>query len=195
MLLMAAVPASELITIEFDGVVTAVTDPNGDLQNNVGVGDPVVGLFTYDETVPDEHPQPGVGRYRFLGSQSMGVVTAGRLLFTSNTASTNITIKVTNDKKTSVVKDQYEFKSTSNRDVLPGVGVLDINILLVDETATALSSDALANQRPDEVTWLPTRTLVLTGVDGWTVQAEIELIAPSDSIDQRREAKKDFQQQ
>jgi hypothetical protein len=195
MLLMAAAPAAELITVEFNGVVTVVTDPNGDLQNNVGIGDPVVGLFTYDETIPDEHTKPDVGRYRFQGSQAMCVVTAGGLLFASDTTSTNITIKVTNDKKTNVLKDQYEFKSTSNHDALPGVGVLGINILLVDETAIALSSDALANQRPDEVTWFPTRTLVLTGVDGWIIEAEIELIDPSDSIDQRREAKKDFQQQ
>ena len=194
MLQMAAAPASELITIDFGGVVTAVTDPNGDLQNNVGIGAPVVGFFTYDQTVPDEHAKPGIGRYRFVGSQSMGVVTAGRLLFASDTASTNITIKVTNDKKTNVLKDQYEFKSTSNRDALPGVGVLSINILLVDETATALSSDALANQRPDEVTWFPTRTLVLTGVDGWTVEAKIEFIAPSDPMDQRAGTKENFQQ-
>ena len=195
MLLTAASPADNLITVEFDGLVTAVTDPNGDLQNNVGLGDPVVGHFTYDETVPDEHAKPGVGRYRFVATQSMGVVTTSGLLFASDTTSTNITIKVTNDKKTNVLKDQYEFKSTSNRDVLPGVGVLAINILLVDDTATALSSDALADQRPDEVTWSPTRTLVLTGVDGWTVEAEIELIASSDSMDQRRQTKKDFQQQ
>jgi hypothetical protein len=48
MLLMAAAPAAGLITVEFNGVVTAVTDPNGDLQDNVGIGDSVVGLFTYD---------------------------------------------------------------------------------------------------------------------------------------------------
>jgi len=194
MLLMAAAPAYELTTIGFDGVVTVVTDPNGDLQNNVRVGDPVVGLFAYDETVPDQHPNPGVGRYRFTGSQSTVDVTAGRLSFANDQASTNMTIKVTNDKKTNILKDQYELKSTSNRDALPGVGVLGIDILLVDETATALSSDALAGQRPDEATWFPTRTLVLTGVDGWTVEAEIELPARSDQTDQRRGAKREFQQ-
>jgi hypothetical protein len=183
---MAPAQGSELITVEFDGTVTVVTDPNGYLDDRVGVGDAVFGLFIYDETAPDEHPQPGVGRYRFRESQFMVAVTAGRLLFASDLTSVDITIKLTNDKKTSVVKDQYEVKSTSNCNVLPGVGVANIDILLVDETATALASDSLAGQCPDAVAWLPTRTLTVTGLDGWIVEAQIDLVTPSDATRRKR---------
>lgn len=190
--LMAVAVGPGLISVEFDGTVTAVTDPGGYLQGNVGAGDAVTGLFVYDETAPDEHAKPDVGRYRFSEPSCTVVVYAGLLVFASDPASTNITIKLTNDKKTNVLKDQFEVQSASNLDVLPAVGVSGINILLVDETATALSSDALAGQRPDAVEWLPTRTLVVNGVDGWTVETEINLIIPSSSTTKRKEAKTDF---
>ncbi len=189
---MAPAPASELTTIEFNGTVTAVTDPDIYLTGEIGVGDALFGQFVYDETAPDEHPKPDVGRYRFRQSQYMVAVNAGRLFFASDPTTVDITIKLLDDKKTSVLKDQYEVKSTSNRDALPGVGVVSINLLLEDETATALSGDALANQRPDAATWLPTRRLTITGVDGWTVEANIDLIASSEPADQRRTAKEEI---
>jgi hypothetical protein len=194
-LLMALAPAAELITVEFDGTVTVVTDPTGYLNGNVSVGDPVIGLFVYDETVSDEHAKPDVGRYRFSDPSCIVTVNAGLLLFASNSASVDMTIRLTNNKKTNVLKDQFEVKSTSNHDALPGVGVAGINILLVDETATALWSDALADQRPDAVTWLPTRTLVVAGVDGWTVETKIKFITPSDSTFGRRRAREEIRQQ
>ena len=190
----ALAPASDMITVEFDGTVKTVTDPTGYLEGNVGVGDPVIGLFVYDETSSDEHPKSDVGRYRFSESSCLVTVNAGPLEFTSDPASVDMTIKLTNDKKTKFLKDQFEVKSVSNRDVLPAVGVADINILLVDETATALSSDALVDQRPDAVTWNPTRTLVIVGVDGWTVEAEIEFTTQADPITMRRRTRDNFQQ-
>ena len=189
---MSPAPASDLNTIEFNGTVTAVTDPDSYLTGEISVGDALFGQFVYDETAPDEHPKPDIGRYRFRESPCMVAVNAGQLLFASDPASVNITIKLLDDKKTSVLKDQYEVKSTSNRDALPGVGVVSIDILLEDETATALSGDALANQRPDAATWLPTRRLTITGIDGWTVEANIDLINPSDPTGQRRTAKKEI---
>jgi hypothetical protein len=179
MLLTGSAPAFELITVEIDGNVMAVTDPSGYLQQKIGVGDPIAGVFVYDETVSDLHPQPDVGRYRFQDSQYMVRFKTGRLSFASDPANVDITIKLTNDKKTNVLKDQYEVKSTGNRDVLPAVGVATIDIVLVDESATALSSDALANQNPYAATWLTTRTLTIAGADGWTVEAQIDLVASS----------------
>lgn len=190
--LTAVAAAPDFITIEFDGTVTAVTDPGGYLQGNVGAGDPLAGYFVYDETVPDDFAKPDVGRYRLTDPFCMVMVEAGLLVFASNSASTNITIKLTNDKKTNVVKDQFEVQSVSNLDALPAVGVAGISVLLVDETAAALSSDALAGQRPDAVAWLPTRTLVVNGVDGWTVEAEISFIASANPTSTRREARTDF---
>ena len=52
-------PAIELITVELAGNVTAVTDPSGYLQQKIGVGDPVVGLFVYDETATDTRLDAG----------------------------------------------------------------------------------------------------------------------------------------
>jgi len=191
-LLLAPAPASDLVTIELNGTVTVVTDPGSYLNGEISVGDPLFGHFVYDETAPDEHHRPDVGRYRFDESQCTVVVSAGVLFFATDPASVDITINLLDNKKTNVLKDQYEVKSTSNRDALPGVGVVSIVILLVDETATALAGDALAGQRPDAVTWLPTRRLTITGVDGWTVEANIDLNASSDPTGQRRSAKEEF---
>jgi hypothetical protein len=191
---MSPAPASDLITIEFNGTVTAVTDPSSYLTGEISVGDPLFGQFVYDETAPDEHPKPDVGRYRFRESPCMVTVNAGRLFFASDPATVDMTIKLADNKNKKTPKDQYEVKSTSNRDALPGVGVASIEISLEDETATALSSDALAGQRPDAATWLPTRRLTITGIDGWTVEANIDLIDSSDPTGQRRAAKDHFHQ-
>jgi hypothetical protein len=168
-------PVPDMVIVEFEGTVTAVGDPAGDLEGRIGAGDPVSGLLVYDETVADLHQLADLGRYRFQGPQYGVAVGTGGLSFASHPNNTDITFRLTNDKKTSVVKDQFEVKSVGNREVLPGVGVAAIDILLVDETATALSSDALAGQRPDARAWEPTRTLTVTGVDGWTVEMQIEL--------------------
>jgi len=192
---MALAPASDLITIAFDGTVTVVTDPDGYLNGKVSVADVVAGLFVYDETASDEHKKTGLGRYRFSDPSCLVTVIAGRLVFASNPASTDMTIKLTNDKKKKVLIDQFEVQSASNYDVLPAVGVAGINILLVDETATALSSDALAGQRPDAFTWFPTSTLVVTGTDGWTVEAEINFNTASSPITIRRNTHKEFHQE
>jgi hypothetical protein len=183
--------APELIAVRLSGTITSVTDPNGLLEDGVRIGDAVSGMFVYDETAPDEHPQPDVGRYRFRDPRFMMAVDAGRLSFASDPATVDITIRLVNDKKTQSVTDRFEVKSTGNGDVLPGVGVTGIDILLVDETATALSSDALARQCPNAVCWLPTRTLTVTGLDGWTVEARIDLVPASDAP-RRRGAKEKF---
>jgi hypothetical protein len=172
-------PVPDMVTVEFAGTVTAVNDPAGDLEGRIGAGDPVSGLLVYDETATDQHQLADLGRYRFQGPQyGIAVGTVG-LAFASHPNTTDITIRLINDKQTSSVKDQFEVKSVGNREVLPGVGVAAIDILLVDETATALSSDALAGQRPDNHAWQPTRTLTVTGVDGWTVEAQIDLTRSS----------------
>ena len=177
MLLTGSPPAFDLITVELDGYVTAVTDPSGFLQQKTDAGDPIAGLFVYDESAADQHPQPDLGRYRFQEPRYTVSFKTGRLSFASDPAGVDITIKLTNDKKTSVVKDQYEVKSTGNKDVLPGVGVAAIDIVLVDESATALSSDAIAGQNPYAASWPSARTLTITGLDGWTVEAQVALVA------------------
>jgi hypothetical protein len=192
-LIMAPAATPAVVTVEFEGAVAAVTDPSLYLGGNVGVGDTVSGRFAYDPSAPDGHPQPDMGRYRLRESPCGVEAETVRLRFASDPAAVDIRINLLNDKQASVLKDQYEVKSASNVDVLPGVGVGSIDILLVDETATALTSDALANQPPDAATWIPTRTLTITGLDGWIVEASIELVAPVDPIPRRR-AKVEFQE-
>jgi hypothetical protein len=172
--------------------VTAVTDPAGELEGRVGVGEDIYGLFVYDETAPDEHPQPDVGRYRFREGPYVVGVKTDHLWFSSGRTGVDITIRLTNDKKTSAVRDQFEVKSTLNSDPLPGVGVASIDVLLVDDSATALSSDALAGQCPNAAAWIPTRTVTVTGADGWTIDARIELLAPSDPNSRRKKAEDQY---
>jgi hypothetical protein len=185
-------PVPDMVTVKFEGTVTAVSDPGGDLLGRIGAGDPVSGLLVYDETAADLHQLADVGRYRFQGPQYGLAVGTGGLTFVSHPNNTDITVKLSNDKNTSVVKDQFEVKSVGNREVLPGVGVAAIDILLVDETATALSSDALAGQRPDASAWEPTRTLTVTGVDGWTVEAQVVLTGASGPVHGQKDPIENF---
>ena len=77
-------------------------------------------------------------------------------------------------------KDMYDAKSESNLDVLPGVGVREIKIKLQDYTATAISSDALLGLVVDLGDWPSGCTVELSGVDGWTVDADITSISRRD---------------
>lgn len=191
----AFAPVSPSVEVAFTGEVTSVTDPSGFLAGFVSVGDAVEGRFVYDETVPDDHAKTDLGRYRFAEPSCLITADAGTLVFASDRAATDMTIRLLNDKKNNVVKDQFEVRSVANRDVLPGIAVSAIDIQLVDETAAALSSDALFGQRPDAAAWNPTRTLVVTGADGWSVEAAIDLVTSADPVVIRRGSRKKFRRE
>ena len=96
-------PVPDMVTIQFEGTVTAVGDPAGDLEGRIGAGDPVSGLLVYDETVADLHQLADLGRYRFQGPQYGVAVANGGLSFASHPNNTDITIRLTNEDRKSVV--------------------------------------------------------------------------------------------
>ncbi|MCH7549875.1 MAG: hypothetical protein IH969_10125, partial [Candidatus Krumholzibacteriota bacterium] len=66
--------------------------------------------------------------------------------------------------------------SVSNLKVLPGVDVASIALVLIDQSATALSSDELLEAQADFDDWKTTRTVEFTGATGWLVVADLTSI-------------------
>jgi len=168
-----------IFAVRVEAVVTGVADPTGVLAGSVAAGAPVQGEYFYDETVPDTHSQPGVGRYTFREPPSGVALLVGGLWFQSDSAAVNLTIKLQDDKKANTVTDTYELKSVSNLDVLPGVGVVSITISLEDPSATALGSDALLDAPKDLAAWT-SGGITVTGADGWTITAALTGATPGD---------------
>jgi hypothetical protein len=171
----AAASLSGMVTIEFEATVTLVDDPALLLGASVAPGDGVSGTYVYNEFAPDQHHKSDIGRYQFDAAPCGIEVVINDLAFVTDPSSVDMTIRLLDDKKTKTTDDHYEVGSANNLPVLPGVGVADIDIELVDDTATALSSDELAGQRPATV-WNPTHVLTITGDGGWTIEANIHLI-------------------
>jgi hypothetical protein len=177
------VGGGSIVAVRVEAVVTDVADPNGVLAGAVAAGASVQGEYVYDETVPDVHSQPGVGRYVFRDPPAAVALVIGDLWFRSNTADVNLTIKLVDDKQSSTITDTYEVKSVSNLDVLPGVGVVNITISLEDTSATALGSDALLDAPKGLAPWTSAE-LTITGADGWTITAALTSATPGDEYPQ-----------
>lgn len=170
--------ASPIVTVGTSAVVTSVSDASGALGGAIATGAIIEGTCTYDESVPDSHHKAGVGRYTFDAAPSGLSFSASSLVFASDPGALDMTIKILDDKKTSTVHDSFAARSTSNLDVVPGVGVATIVLTFEDDTAAALSGDALADVPRDPGVW-PSVTLVITGVDGWRVQASLVGYTPT----------------
>lgn len=172
------------VTMQVDALVTLVTDPQGVLGGAVSPGDVLGGQFVYDESVPDSHHKVDVGRYVFEAPPCGVSLSAGGLDFTSDSAAPAFTIKLLNNKTSSVVHDSYEAVSTVNADVVSGVAVGTIAIQLRDDTATAIDDDILAGLQLDVSDWT-SAMVVISGPDGWRIEAALGALDDGGVADER----------
>jgi hypothetical protein len=146
----------DLITWEFEGVLTSVNDYTGFLGPSVFVGAPFLGQLTFEastlDTVPSD-PRRGV----YLGAGEAMGGTIGDNLFIADPAS-SIDIRVA-----------YDEPSTGYDSIWIGAGVrissqpIRLAVTLIDEDGLMLSSDALPTQPP---------SLDLTDVRGLALGSE-----------------------
>lgn len=162
-----------VVTVEFRAVVTSIADSTAILGGSVVVGDTVSGSFKYDENARDHHRREDIGNYLFRGYPFEMHVHCAGLEFRSNPDAPNGSIRIENDCKKGVIQDSYRVKSNSNLDVLPGVGVHKIQVSLVDQTASALSSDDLLRVDPMRLEWPTAHFLTIIGINGWVIGADL----------------------
>ncbi|NIM19866.1 MAG: hypothetical protein GTO51_06435 [Candidatus Latescibacteria bacterium] len=172
--MIAQLPAAEgdTILISVRALVTRVVDPDSYLNGAVEIGDEVNGYYLYDESAEDSHKKPDIGQYDFNLPPFGMEMLVNDLAFRSDTNSVAMSIRLRNNAA-SGKRDTYRVTSSSNLDVLPGVGVFDILIVLEDNTATALTNDALSGIVVDLDDWRSKHTLTITGNDGWRIEADL----------------------
>jgi hypothetical protein len=139
LLLLTGGARAELITFEFGGVITSVTDANGVLGGAVHVGDAFGGTYVFDSNASDSYPaDPSVGVYFSAGGSvavnlgsSLGIASSG-----SRTVVGNYTFA-----------DTYGLSIVGPFDA-PDFGILEMEVFLRDSIATVFTSDALPLSPP-----------------------------------------------
>ena len=149
---------AELIEIAITATVNYVEDEMNRLEGRIHVDDLITGTYTYESTTLDSNPDPGVGDYWHYSPPPGVLLTVGGFEF--KTDSTNVELNMfTRDN---IPEDRYGFYSYNNLPLSNGTQVKSIYWFLVDDTATALSNDALPTTAPILGQW-QTNELSLEG--------------------------------
>ncbi len=169
----AGAGSSPIAAFAFDGRVTAVTDEAGTISSLVNVGDPLVLTVVLDAAAQDREPDPRWGAYLSAGEGFGLELRAGSLSLGSG----DLWLFIGDDVAPGTM-DIVRFESAfENRAGEPRVAVF-AQLLMLDDSGSALRSDALPASRPEPAHFSTARQFVLTGAgfDGgasFTLLAEI----------------------
>ena len=136
---------AQRVTGYFTGTVTEVDD-QGHVFPNLLVGDPVIGMYSYDTTATDADPDPSRGNYaQSLGGPPNGaVVTVGPYAFPH--MGSLLTAEVHNDRSSPVFDMLWLGSELEGPDNVLGAVV---SVMFKDSSLAWLSSDALPPAVPD----------------------------------------------
>jgi hypothetical protein len=142
-----------LITIEIEGVVDYVGDPDGYLEGKIKVGDTFTGSYTYDSDTPDSSPLDLVqGNYWHYAPPAGISLTVGGFDFKTDPANVEFRVALRNDIPPGG-SDVYSIGSSNNLPLSNGTLVESVWWQLNDNTGSALSSDALPTIPPTLDRW------------------------------------------
>ena len=143
-----------LITIKIVAKVYDFYDSNNILGGAIKVNDTIKGKYTYDSGAIDSNPDPTIGEYWYNSSPCGIEVKAGGFVFKTNPNDVNFAIAIANDLAyyPYLFGDLYEIVSFNNSNLSNDL-VYMIAWVLIDESGTALSSDALPTTAPDLSKW------------------------------------------
>jgi hypothetical protein len=148
-----------LITIEIEGVVDYVGDPDGYLEGKIKPGDTITGFYTYESTIPDSNPSVIGGRYEHHTPPHGIFLRVGGFDFQTDLTSVDFLVEIVNGYPPD---DDYFVLSRYNIPLSNGTLVDSISWWLYDLTGSALSSDALPTTTPVLSDW-QTNVLIISG--------------------------------
>lgn len=150
-----------LITIEIEGVVDIVGDPENLLEGKIKTGDAIVGTYTYDLLTPDSEPYAWAGMYEHRNPPAGISLTVGDFTFATNPDNVDFVVAILNDYPP-LLKDQFWMRSYNNISLHSGTMVDIISWQLDDPSGTALSSTSLLTGPPVLSDW-QSNILVISG--------------------------------
>ena len=136
-----------LITIEIEAVVDSVWDASNYLEGKIRPADTMTGTYTCDSDTPDSATEEWLGKYEYSQAPYGMILEVGDFRFETAPEDVDFIIYVSNDRL-SPKGDIYNIVSKSNLPLSNGTPVESIWWQLNDNTASALSSDALPTTFP-----------------------------------------------
>lgn len=134
-----------LVTIQIEAIVDSVDDPFGYLEGTISPSDIITGSYTYDLSTPDTNPSLYVGDYEHRASPSGIFLSVGSSEFRTDLGNVNVFVEVVNNNGGI---DAFLVQSDNNLPLPNGMSVNSISWTLIDDTKSALSSDALLSTPP-----------------------------------------------
>jgi hypothetical protein len=145
-----------LVTIQIEAVVDSVKDDGPDdgyLDGQISPGYTITGWYTYESTTLDSNPSSHTGDYYHYSSPCGIFLTVGGFDFETDLSDVEFLLEMINDSTSGGLHDGYALISYHNLSLSNGSSVDHISWFLRDESATALSSDALLTTVPDLDVW------------------------------------------
>jgi hypothetical protein len=170
---------ADAIRIDFEAVVTYVSNILcGGCLSEVEVGDTIRGYYIYDTNVADSNPDPHTGRYEYSvppnGIVAYLDVGTDVFVFQTDTTAIDVVLTVGDSLTSGGLHDSYWYVSNNNVDESSSTGMGWIWINLVDNTATALSSDSLPSVSPNLGDWQTNYDLIIAGRDNeWVIWSDL----------------------
>ncbi len=152
------------IIVYFTAIVDSVIDPRMYIGHLIEDGEFLTGNYIYESNAVDMDPSPYRGDYRYTTNPYGITIYSDNLVFGTDPDSISFGIIIEDSVISGGLHDAYIIWSNSNRKV---IGLPDDLIYseLRDNTATALSSDALPTIAPILNDWPNRNLLIIYGPD------------------------------
>lgn len=138
-------------TVYLTGHITAIGDSNDIFGGQLGIGQTVTALYTYDTNVQDQNPDPMYGQYPQGMWQGAMRVSAGSFVFESDPASLNWNYNITVHPSywPGSYQGFFRLSSFGNKALANGATVNGIEINFDDFSGQAPTSEYLPTSAPD----------------------------------------------
>ena len=163
-----------LMTIAIEAVVDDVQDPDNYLNGRIQIGDVITGTYTYDTDTPDSNPSIYIGMYEHHTSPYGIKLTIGDFVFQSDPGNIDFLVSVGNAGGP-YERDNYLIRSYNNLGLYDDVPIPINHIMwqLDDESASAVSSDALPVTPPMLDDWESVFGLRISADRMWGIDATV----------------------
>lgn len=123
---LACAPAmAEVVRVKITARVSSVSDPIGQLNGKVVLGQRLSGTYVYNTNTPNMYPNPDYGMYQPYANEARVRLAAGGWVFESNQPTQGIIIEINAQTPGS---GYFDFWSQDNKPLSNGVGVVGIHV-------------------------------------------------------------------
>ncbi|MBN2137893.1 MAG: PEP-CTERM sorting domain-containing protein [Sedimentisphaerales bacterium] len=144
----------ELVIVQFTAEVTETDDPYYLLQGIINLGDTITGTYTYDTSAPDIYSDTWWARYEYDTPPSGISVRVDGFESRSDPDNTDFSIEIVNNAHAMGGSwDSFVLESENNLPFGSDLVIYELSLHFIDDSALAISSDALPVDAPEIAMW------------------------------------------